>query len=240
MRWTDESGAVYGEDRYPGGYPYAYTHEYDGNVATDTATPPWDGPQTAPWPYPAQHAATPWQSPHGDVITAQLPAYEPAGPGAPEADAPASESEGPVFVDSSGRRQRRVARAARLLVIPAGGYVALLISAVLGGPTIASPFVPQAGSPSSATPAATAPDSARPAKSTKATAEDTKSSTAGPQETSPAGRSAAPHTPAAGYASTAAPATTAAPARTAAPTTTAAPAPSSRGRALGSSHRPAK
>lgn len=48
----------------------------------------------------------------------------------------------PVFLDASGRRQRRVRRFGRLLVIPAAGYVALLLSAALGGPTVSSPYLP--------------------------------------------------------------------------------------------------
>jgi hypothetical protein len=47
---------------------------------------------------------------------------------------------GPVFVDPSGRRQRRVRRVGWLLVVPAAGYVAVLLSTVLGGPS--SPFLP--------------------------------------------------------------------------------------------------
>ena len=34
----------------------------------------------------------------------------------------------PVFVDASGRRQRRVRRAGRILAVPAAGYLALLAS----------------------------------------------------------------------------------------------------------------
>jgi hypothetical protein len=48
----------------------------------------------------------------------------------------------PVFVDPSGRRQRRVRRLGRLLVIPAAGYVALLLSAAFGGPSVESPYLP--------------------------------------------------------------------------------------------------
>lgn len=48
----------------------------------------------------------------------------------------------PVFLDPSGRRQRRVRRFGRLLVIPAAGYVALLLSAVFGGPSVNSPYLP--------------------------------------------------------------------------------------------------
>ncbi|MGW2400956.1 hypothetical protein ACWCYY_30780 [Kitasatospora sp. NPDC001664] len=49
----------------------------------------------------------------------------------------------PVFVDASGRRQRLVRRAGRLLVIPAAGYLALLLSSLLGGPSVDAPFLPQ-------------------------------------------------------------------------------------------------
>jgi hypothetical protein len=48
----------------------------------------------------------------------------------------------PVFLDPSGRRQRRVRRFGRLLVIPAAGYVALLLSTALGGPSVDSPYLP--------------------------------------------------------------------------------------------------
>ncbi len=56
--------------------------------------------------------------------------------------APAGQDAGPVFVDGSGRRQRRMRRLGRLLLLPAAGYVALLISAAFGGPTPSSPYVP--------------------------------------------------------------------------------------------------
>lgn len=67
----------------------------------------------------------------------------------------------PVFVDPSGRRQRRVRRLGRLLVIPAAGYVALLLSAALGGPSVDSPYLPLpaggAHGAGGATPRSTAP-----------------------------------------------------------------------------------
>lgn len=53
-----------------------------------------------------------------------------------------TEATRPVFLDASGRRQRRVRRFGRLLVVPAAGYVALLLSAALGGPTVSSPYLP--------------------------------------------------------------------------------------------------
>ncbi|MFF7751942.1 hypothetical protein ACFZCP_22415 [Streptomyces sp. NPDC007971] len=245
MRWTDESGAVYGEDPYDGvGYVRAYSHEhgYGGSVTTDTAPQPWDAVRAAQWTQPTGHTPTTWDSPHGDVLTAQLPVFDATGLSGAEPDTPESESGRPVFVDSSGRRQRRVRRAARLLVIPAGVYVVLLISTLLGGPSISSPFVPQAGSTHPATPRATAPGTSsgtgHPARSAGPGAGHNSSGAAARKTPGPAERSAASTAPAATPRSTAAPTSIAAPAP--APAPTAAPAPSSKGRALGSSHRPVK
>ncbi|MFD5734156.1 hypothetical protein ACFWIY_15140 [Streptomyces sioyaensis] len=160
--------------------------------------------------------------------TAQLPVIDAPGHPVPEPDTPQGESAGPVFVDSSGRRQRRVLRAARLLLIPAGGYVAVLISAMLGGPSISSPFVPHAESPHSATPTATAPDSSSDTgHPTRSASPTTARKTPGP--TDPPAASTAPAAPSR---------PTAAPTRTAAPTS--APGHSSKGRALGSSHKHVK
>ncbi|MEU7434600.1 hypothetical protein AB0B07_27775 [Streptomyces sioyaensis] len=277
MRWTDGSGAAYGEDPYGGagytyaygseyayvpeyanGHGYAYGHEYGGGVTgvtTDTASPPWDGVRpvqwthpTGQWTYPTGQTATAWDPLYGDALTgqlpvfdtgqlpvsdtAQLPVFDTPGHPVPEPDTPQSESAGPVFVDSSGRRQRRVLRAARLLMIPAGGYVAVLISAMLGGPSVSSPFVPHADSTHSATPTATAPDSSsdtgHPARSASPTAARKDSGTAARKAPSPTDRPGA----------STAPATLSRP--TAVPTGTAAPAHSSKGRALGSSHKPVK
>ncbi|MGW7436548.1 hypothetical protein [Streptomyces sp. NPDC054849] len=72
------------------------------------------------------------------------------GPPAPAAAA------SPVFVDTSGRRQRRVRRWGYMLVVPAVAYVVLLISTVLGGPTIQSPFLPSAQAPHPPEPQSTA------------------------------------------------------------------------------------
>jgi len=65
---------------------------------------------------------------------------------APGADEPRPEhphaAARPVFLDPSGRRQRRVRRLGRLLAIPAAAYVALLLSTALGGPSVDSPYLP--------------------------------------------------------------------------------------------------
>lgn len=70
----------------------------------------------------------------------------------------------PVFVDPSGRRQRRVRRLGWLLVIPAAGYAALLLSAAIGGPSVDSPYLPLPAAGNhvrgSATTPPAAPDSA--------------------------------------------------------------------------------
>jgi hypothetical protein len=47
-----------------------------------------------------------------------------------------------VFVDASGRRQRRVRRLGLILVVPAVAYVGLLASTLLGGPTVHTPLLP--------------------------------------------------------------------------------------------------
>ncbi|MDF3300825.1 hypothetical protein [Streptomyces tropicalis] len=257
MQWTDGNGGAYGEDPYGGaGYAYAYGHEgyghhgHGGEVhghegyGGDTATLYWDPVQLAQGaPSPA-----PWEADHGDVLTVEAPEtgtrpvpFVPAPESGPGPDPSESESARPVFVDSSGRRQRLVRRAARLLVIPAGGYVALLISTMLGGPGISAPFVPQAGADRPATPRVTAPDSpsgtghATEGAGATATHGDTRPATVRTASAA-AGRTAAPAAPAAASAPTAA----ASPTATATPTPTPAPTPSSHGRALGTSHKPVK
>ncbi|MEU6319772.1 hypothetical protein [Streptomyces sp. NPDC047009] len=258
------------------GHADAYGYEHGGSATTDTATTPRDLEQLAqrttpmhedvsaegtdPYttrpnlyviatdPYAAgPHPATAgWDAPHGDVLTVPPPELDPSGPPAPEPGAPKSESVRPVFVDSSGRRQRRVLRAARLLVIPAGGYVALLISALLGGPTLNAPFVPQPDSPH--TPRATAPDASsgtdHSARNESPAAAQTNSRPT-PTQKAPGSTdgSAAPATSAA-----AAPGPTAASTGVASPTSTptasatatATTNPHSKGRAVGSSHNPVK
>lgn len=48
----------------------------------------------------------------------------------------------PVFVDSTGRRHRTIRRAGAFLAVPATAYVVLLVSSLLGGPTVDTPLVP--------------------------------------------------------------------------------------------------
>ncbi|MGW7539797.1 hypothetical protein ACWGKQ_01540 [Streptomyces sp. NPDC054770] len=154
MQVKDEGGEVYGDESYGDvWYGRAHSHESGGITATtitEAGVPePWSTGTHLPRTEPDQFATTEWDSPHGDVITV-LP---------PDQVTPEDDPVRPVFVDASGRRQRRVRRAARLLVIPAVGYVALLISTVLGGPTISSPFVPLPDTTHPAAPHATAPGS---------------------------------------------------------------------------------
>ncbi|MER5348608.1 hypothetical protein ABT030_52150 [Streptomyces mirabilis] len=259
-----EDGGAYGEDPYgDAGHAYADGYEYGGGVGTDTGTKSWDAVELAQWthseysthatwtdplaagarPYVAgpDPSTTAWDSPHGDVLTVPRPEFDTVAP-LPEPETPVNESVRPVLVESSGRRRRRVPRAARLLLIPAGGYVALLISTMLGGPGISSPFAPQPDSTHPATPRATAPDASPGTGHSAGTA----SPTAGQRNPGPAvhktpgptDRPAASTTPAA----TSGP--TAAPTGLTSPTSTAAPAPIStptrKGRANGSSHHPVK
>ncbi|MGW3361117.1 hypothetical protein ACWDFL_38040 [Streptomyces bungoensis] len=237
MQWTDENG---GDPYGAAGYGYAYGQDAGA------------GPVG-----PAHLATTAWDAPvaprgHGDVLTAFPPhpdAYgfpqqpgmyavppgpEPSDRPAPEPDTAEDEPVRPVFVDSSGRRQRHVLRAARLLAIPAGGYVALLVSTVLGGPTVSAPFVPQPQTAGPAPHRVTAPDpssgTGRTKGGTGSAAHESSRPTATRTTTAPAAR------PAASTAPTAAPTATTTPAATTPP----APAPSPRGHALGVSHKPAK
>lgn len=220
MQWTDESGGAYGEDPYGGaGYAYAYGHEYGGSAIADTESLTWD-PVT-----------TEWDSPHGDVLTVPLPETDPSGLPVPGPETP---TRAPVFVDSSGRRRRRVLRAARLLVIPAGGYVALLISSALGGPTISAPFVPQPHSTHPATPRATAPDSSpgtarSPEIGSPTAARKTSDPTATRATSRPTDRPTASDTSAPAVAPT-----------SSASTPAVSPGSTSKGRAIGSSHKPVK
>lgn len=48
----------------------------------------------------------------------------------------------PVFVDASGRRRRRVRRLGAGLAVLGVGYVVLLLSTVLGGPSVRMPLLP--------------------------------------------------------------------------------------------------
>ncbi len=58
----------------------------------------------------------------------------------------------------AGQTLGRSTHATGTLVIPADGYVALLLSTMPGGPGSSSPFVPQSDSTHPTTPRATAPD----------------------------------------------------------------------------------
>ncbi|MFE7213474.1 hypothetical protein ACFY0A_32585 [Streptomyces sp. NPDC001698] len=266
MQWTDESGGAYGEDPY-GGVGYAYdngysgSYEHCGSATTDTATRSWD-PELAQWTYPTGNAyaggtasyatgpgpATARDAPHGDVLTVPPPELDTPSPPVPGLGTPKRESVRPVFVDSSGRRQHRVLRAARLLVIPAGGYIALLISTVVGGPSLSAPFVPQPDSAHPTTPRVTAPDASpgtgHSAGGVSPTAVQKNSRPTGAQKTSGStDRSTASATLAATHAPTAARTAIASPtsARTAAPTSKPGSRPTtSKGRAIGSSHNPVK
>ncbi|MFG1820243.1 hypothetical protein ACGFIF_41245 [Kribbella sp. NPDC049174] len=55
----------------------------------------------------------------------------------------------PVFLDSTGRRHRAIRRGGALLAVPVVGYLILLVSSLLGGPSLDTPLVPlpEAGKP---------------------------------------------------------------------------------------------
>lgn len=256
---------LYGDAGY--GYAYGHEYgcsvgtDTDTGTGTDmgTGTMSWDSVELAQWTHSERgthvtetdpHAAgtrpyvagsdpvtTAWDSAQGDVLTVPPPEFDTDAP-LPEPETPADESVRPVLVDSSGRRRRRVPRAARLLVIPAGGCVALLVSAMLGGPGISSPFGPQPDSAHPATPRATAPDASpgtgHSAGSASPTAGQPNSGPAVHKTPGPTDRPAASTAPAA----TSGP--TAAPPGITSPTSRAAPTPTRKGRAIGSSHHPVK
>ncbi|MCG6497139.1 hypothetical protein [Kitasatospora sp. A2-31] len=74
----------------------------------------------------------------------------PGSPAATPSRQAAETTAAPVFVDSSGRRQRRVRRLGLLLAVPAAGYLVLVASTVLGGPSVSAPFLPLPPAPSAA------------------------------------------------------------------------------------------
>ncbi|MEU6201787.1 hypothetical protein [Streptomyces sp. NPDC047061] len=163
MRWTGDSGGAHGGEPSRGaGYGHAHGHEGTAGATADTAVAEAE-PRAAGAPLlvagPGQFSTAERDSPHGAVITVLPTDHDAPGPPAPAPDAPERDPARPVFVDASGRRQRRVRRAARLLVIPAGVYVALLVSTLLGGPTLSAPFVPLPEATHPAEPRATAPGS---------------------------------------------------------------------------------
>ncbi|HEY5834510.1 hypothetical protein [Streptomyces sp.] len=112
----------------------------------------------APAPDPTAHPAVdpavdPAAGPAAEPAVVQTAVLQPVAPypAAPRPAVPRADggraarrraAAAPVFVDASGRRQRRVRRLGRFLVIPAAGYVALLLSALLGGPSVPSPYLP--------------------------------------------------------------------------------------------------
>ncbi|MEU9157385.1 hypothetical protein AB0D59_44320 [Streptomyces sp. NPDC048417] len=258
MQWTGDSGGAYGEEPYGGvGYGHVHGHEGIGGATADTAMAeqqPWAAGAPLLVAGPDHLATAEWDSPHGAVITV-LPTHHDAGRPAPEPDTPEKDPARPVFVDASGRRQRRVRRTARLMVIPAGLYVALLVSTLLGGPTISAPFVPLPDTTHPATPRATTPASPAGTGHTAGSADagDGNSRPTAPRTASGhTVRPAAATTPAPSPAATSATSATATgtTAPTAAPTTTAGPttgtgatstdAPSAKGRANAASHKPVK
>ncbi|MER5529869.1 hypothetical protein ABT075_35690 [Streptomyces sp. NPDC002677] len=262
MQWTGDSGAGYGEEPYAGvGYGYAHGHEgTGGGITADPATAepePWTAGATLLIAGPDHLATTERDSPHGAVITVLPTDLDDSGRPASEPDTSENDPARPVFVDASGRRQRRVRRTARLLLIPAGVYVALLVSALLGGPTISAPFVPLPDTTPPAAPRATAPGSpggtGHAAGSAGPGATDENALATSPRTASgQTGRPTAAATPAT-TATTAAPTATTSP--TAVPTTTTTAtatasattstsattdAPSAKGRANAASHKPVK
>ncbi|MFF2149425.1 hypothetical protein, partial [Kitasatospora sp. NPDC058190] len=91
-------------------------------------------------------------------------------PVAPAVDPQPEASPAPVFVDASGRRQRRIRRLGVVLAVPAGGYLALLVSTLLGGPTVNAPFLPLPQAPAPSAPASADTPSGTPSAGPEAAA----------------------------------------------------------------------
>ncbi|MEU1284132.1 hypothetical protein [Kitasatospora sp. NPDC005856] len=106
----------------------------------------------------------PWSDDAQDPPTAELPAVTDAPGGQPPSVPP------PVFVDASGRRQRRIRRLGAALAVPAGGYLVLLASTLLGGPTVNAPFLPVPQPPAPSAPSRAATPSAVPSAAPEAAA----------------------------------------------------------------------
>nr|WSX49377.1 hypothetical protein OG409_10680 [Streptomyces sp. NBC_00974] len=104
----------------------------------------------------------------------------------------------PVFVDASGRRQRRVRRTGRLLVIPAAAYVVLLISTLMGGPTVRSPLLPAAPAPHTPEPEASSAATSSPGPSRRSSAGEGLSPTPSAARTPSKAATAGGRTPAPG------------------------------------------
>lgn len=140
---------------------------------------------------------------------------------------------GPVFVDTSGRRQRRVRRLGLLLAVPAVAYIAVLVSALLGGPGASSAYLPLPDSaehhprgPASGAPQRAGDDPGRPEPASSAVPENPSGAASRTPASAPRpGTSAtAPPSPGASSAPSAAK-TTPAPAATRGRSTTTHPAP---------------
>ncbi|MCU6482542.1 hypothetical protein [Arthrobacter sp. A2-55] len=97
---------------------------------------------------------------------------------------------GPVFVDASGRRLRRIKVMGLGVLGLAAGYVILLLIAFLGGPNAAAPFLPLGISP-----AAPAAVPAAPPASHRPTSTATPLSNGGPLQASERQSGAAPGVP---------------------------------------------
>ncbi|WP_395295521.1 hypothetical protein ACF9IK_19840 [Kitasatospora hibisci] len=132
----------------------------------------------------------------------------PGSPAATPSQQAAETAAAPVFVDSSGRRQRRVRRLGLLLAVPAAGYLVLVASTMLGGPSVSAPFLPLPPAPSAAPPGPAAetpsevptipgtpgPDSVQPGPAQSATAghRDAPTTAGRPSAPAPSAPSSAP------------------------------------------------
>lgn len=80
---------------------------------------------------------------------------------------PGSTPTGPIFVDASGRRLRRIKLLGLAVLALVAGYVVLLVVALAGGPNVGAPYLPRLAGPAAieapATPPKPRPSPAAPA-----------------------------------------------------------------------------
>ncbi|MFJ6078062.1 hypothetical protein ACIQC0_07130 [Pseudarthrobacter sp. NPDC092419] len=70
---------------------------------------------------------------------------------------PGPASSGPIFVDASGRRLRRIKLLGLAALTLVAGYVVLLVVALAGGPNVGAPYLPRLGGPAAIEVPASAP-----------------------------------------------------------------------------------
>ncbi|MGW4600859.1 hypothetical protein ACWEOA_37145, partial [Streptomyces sp. NPDC004457] len=106
-------------------------------AATGTAEAPASGPAPSPTPTPA-----PASTPLDQIV--RLGDVQLGAAGAESAARDSRGSDGPVFVDESGRRSRRFRRFGVAVAVACAGYAAVIVATLLSGDS-AAPWLPVPG-----------------------------------------------------------------------------------------------